>query len=480
MILDSRKAHSIAVVLAASLAMIAPVQAGASDSDTEFSPFVIGGEPVTDDDDVPSWLANYRLLLADNFLSQPVCAATLVADGWAMTAAHCIFVLRSDNGQLFPIPPSNIYLQFDQADFADDDISYPNESGALGERIVIQPGYSDSRTEFDSDVALIKLAGAGGSNRTPVDLRMQEPVEPEVQSLLGWGFTDPTSDGSDRETILQRLDDHPIVDRATCQADYGESVITDRMICAGQRDAEKDNEGPCFGDSGGPLFEDQHGFSTQSGIIVSFGTRQCGSRPLDGVRIPSVYTNVALFRDWIYDRAAEDGPAAHLNLEITTDTSVTVEACEAFDVRLSFDPDDRRKRIFDPRYFTAVDLDVRSHPVDYTNGVIDLTLTPRSESESFDLTVVVFDHYVNLETIALDVTVSGTRCTGQEGTPDIRADTSSLDNLAPGSPPGQDEEPPAQRSSSSSSGGGGGAVSWPWAMLLLLGLTDWLRRRRVA
>lgn len=458
--------HAAFLALLASLALATPIQA----DDTTAQPLIIGGEPVDSDDDVPSWLANYRLVLPDDSISQPVCAATLVAEGWAMTAAHCIFFLRSRSGQLFPMPPRDIYVQFDQADF-DDDRSYPNSAGAFAERVVLHPNYSDTNTQFDSDIALLKLAGEAGDNRTAVNLPVQEPDAGDPLSLLGWGLTENPDDDPDRESVLQRLDDHPVVGRDECADFYASGVITENMICAGVLDPEEDNQSPCFGDSGGPLFDETHGFSEQFGI-VSFGTGRCGEQPRDDVRVPSVYTNMEVFGPWVATTVGSE-PAGPLNLAIDGETEVTVSACDAFKITLTFDADSLRERIFDPRYFSDVGLNVNSLDIDLTNGSIDLTLTPVDESERFELTFVVFDEYLNIQDAVLGLTVEGSQCTGNEESPDVEADPGSMDDLVPGAP----AAPTPGSSSSSSSGGGGGALSWPWAMLLLLGLTDWLRRR---
>ena len=469
--------HSAGLSLCCWLTLVlTPVGLSADDGDLQ--PFVIGGAAI-EESDVPEWLANYRIIISDS-ITTPICAATLIADGWAMTAAHCLFVLRSRDGQRFPIPADRIYLQFDQADF-DDDRTYPNESGARGERFVIQPRYSDSESAFDSDVALIKLADPPTGNRTPAMPAMSEPAGGDLKSLLGWGVTDPTADPDERETILQRLDDHPVVDRDTCRGDYASGVITDNMICAGERDTvgsdgSENNAGPCFGDSGGPLFEEQNGLATQNGI-VSFGTRNCGENTPEGeTRIPSVYTNVAAFRGWIEDTVIGD-PAGALDLAIDGSSSFEVQACEAFTVNLEFEPDQRRERIFDPRYFTTVAMDINSLDISLANGTISLDLALRDESPEFPLTIRVFDHFGNSEDAEINVTVEGSQCTGNEGPADIQpADSSTIEETMP---PGQDDESSSSGSGSSGGGGGGGSLSWPWALLLMLGAADRLKRRRL-
>lgn len=78
-----------------------------------------------------------------------------------------------------------------------------------------------------------------------------------------------------------------VIDRATCNGNYGSNSITDRMICAA--DPGKDS---CQGDSGGPLINK----STKELVgVVSWGYG-CADP-----NYPGVYANpvVADVRDWI-------------------------------------------------------------------------------------------------------------------------------------------------------------------------------------
>jgi len=89
----------------------------------------------------------------------------------------------------------------------------------------------------------------------------------------------------------------PIVDRETCQADYsGINGVGEGMICAG---VPEGGVSACSGDSGGPLSCPREDGSQYLAGIVSWGMIPCGQP-----NMPSVYTNVGHFRDWIDEHLA--------------------------------------------------------------------------------------------------------------------------------------------------------------------------------
>lgn len=74
-------------------------------------------------------------------------------------------------------------------------------------------------------------------------------------------------------------------------------TLHESFVCAGG----VKNEDTCYGDGGGPLVCPIHyGKYTQIGI-VSWGVG-CGEEG-----IPGVYTNVALFRNWIEEELRKEG-----------------------------------------------------------------------------------------------------------------------------------------------------------------------------
>uniref|UniRef100_A0A3P9NDM9 trypsin n=1 Tax=Poecilia reticulata TaxID=8081 RepID=A0A3P9NDM9_POERE len=101
-----------------------------------------------------------------------------------------------------------------------------------------------------------------------------------VKSLF-WLFTKSPVGGAKVEV--------PVVGNSQCKSSYGDSAITDNMMCAGLLEGGKDS---CQGDSGGPMVSKQGNLWIQSGI-VSFG-EGC-AKP----NFPGVYTRVSQYESWI-------------------------------------------------------------------------------------------------------------------------------------------------------------------------------------
>ncbi|KAJ1122373.1 hypothetical protein NDU88_000862 [Pleurodeles waltl] len=155
-------------------------------------------------------------------------------------------------------------------------------------------GVPDPRTDYDNDIALIKL-------KAKVELsNLVSPIclpGPDLEYILengrtgyisGWGKTE----NKDQVQTLQ-MAQISIVKMADCQnvkADIGDSnqyLFSSNMICAG--DNIKDS---CQGDSGGAfVMQDPHNDTLYFVAgIVSWGPK-CGTFGL--------YTNVRNYLDWI-------------------------------------------------------------------------------------------------------------------------------------------------------------------------------------
>jgi secreted trypsin-like serine protease len=118
------------------------------------------------------------------------------------------------------------------------------------------------------------------------------PAVPDPLRVMGWGWTDGFSDPPNRsDVLLETTVDY--ISNEECKEAYADEniVITDGMMCS-----YKKFTGPCFGDSGGPLFiVDKDGeigdHPTQVGI-VSFGIG-CADQ------YPGVYTRISYYEEWI-------------------------------------------------------------------------------------------------------------------------------------------------------------------------------------
>ncbi|XP_042211576.1 putative inactive serine protease 43 [Homarus americanus] len=136
----------------------------------------------------------------------------------------------------------------------------------------------------DIDLAVVTLStDVFDVYTSPVCLPMNENQAVNGSAtVLGWGFL--AEDIPLGAAFLQEVD-IDILPPDACKV-YGRK-FTDNMLCVGAygRDA-------CTGDSGGPLLQEVDGVWTLIGL-VSFG-RGCGR-----LGYPGVYTNVAMFKEWI-------------------------------------------------------------------------------------------------------------------------------------------------------------------------------------
>lgn len=204
--------------------------------------------------------------------SSHFCGGAIYNAHTVITAAHCV-VGRS---------PSSIQIRYN---------SLTHGSGGTlvsVSEIRVHPSYSSST--LDNDIAVLRLASAltlGQTQAQAVAMPAQgsDPAAGTSVIAAGWGTT--SSGGSLSAQLMQVT--LPIVARATAQADYGTSSITNNMIAAGLPQGGKD---ACQGDSGGPL--------TAAGVLVGITSwgRGCAQ-----ANYPGIYTRVGNYVTWIHDNA---------------------------------------------------------------------------------------------------------------------------------------------------------------------------------
>ncbi|XP_068622679.1 serine protease snake-like [Battus philenor] len=225
------------------------------------------------------------------------CGASLVTERFMITAAHCSRVKRGDIKIVDPVPKM---VRVGVTNISFKDMEYKPPQDSFIKRFIVHPYYRPPRKYYD--IAVIEL-------ETPIMFTMMSHPAciwsnqmHEVQGkaiLTGWGVT--ATDGTDAHPILQ-FAEVDVVDVNSCDRMLQSSRnrlwrgLVYHQMCAGHLDGGVDS---CQGDSGGPL--QMHikipGFTDWKMQyllgITSFGYG-CGR-----ANMPSVYTKVSTFADWI-------------------------------------------------------------------------------------------------------------------------------------------------------------------------------------
>ncbi|KAL7393047.1 hypothetical protein ABVT39_005784 [Epinephelus coioides] len=211
----------------------------------------------------------------------------VIADRWIMTAAHDL----THDGKPVSRETVQIYM------------GYSDVKAMLGFRVFaasvhIHPEYNLSSSDYNNDIALIKLQDplTFNSSIMPICLPAEDAtyMTGEMGLVSGFGITKIYPP---RLTNRLKYVDLPVVDQKTCNNSLSkmrktrENVprLTNNMFCAGVPEGGKDT---CLGDGGGPFALRDDGQFWAAGI-VSWGV-DCGQQGRY-----RFYTKVANYMDWI-------------------------------------------------------------------------------------------------------------------------------------------------------------------------------------
>ncbi|XP_065359422.1 uncharacterized protein LOC135953441 [Calliphora vicina] len=228
------------------------------------------------------------------------CGATIISDQYILTAAHCVHRLEKLLVAV-RLGEHQISTEKDCIKTPRKNICAPPVEDIGIEEIIIHEKYVRN---LYHDIALIRLNRKINFQRhiKPICLPIYDNLRHKEYSqyvISGWGTTE---NGTTSDILLVAV--VPIMDRMECERILKmhrlRLPITLGQICAGGKDLVD----TCRGDSGGPLgYRD---FYNDSPRFIQFGIVSVGLEACGVKNVPTSYTNISYYLQWITDHMRYD------------------------------------------------------------------------------------------------------------------------------------------------------------------------------